>query len=87
MEKETNFSTIRVLVSARSGEITSCRILSEAKSEGSDFLTDEIREAWAKAIVENQTAETDAITGATLQFSAGAVKEAMSEILDQINGK
>ncbi len=85
-EKETNFSTISVYVSTREGKITKCRITSEAKSAGSDFLTDEIRESWAKAIVENQTADTDAITGATLQFSAAAVKEAVAEILGQVNG-
>ena len=85
-EKETNFSIIRVLVSTKNGEITGCRILSEAKSEGSDFLTDEIRSAWAKEIVANQTAETDAITGATLQFSSGAVREAVAEILSQVSG-
>ena len=86
-EKETNFSTIRVMVSTKNDEITDCTITSEAKSEGSDFLTDEIRTAWAKAIVENQTAETDAITGATLQFSAGAVKEAVAEIQQQMSGE
>ena len=86
-EKETNFSIIRVLVSTKNGEITGCRILSEAKSEGSDFLTDEIRSAWAKEIVANQTAETDAITGATLQFSSGAVREAVAEILEKVQGK
>ena len=85
-EKETNFSTISVYVNTREGKITKCRITSEAKSAGSDFLTDEIRESWAKAIVENQTADTDAITGATLQFSAAAVKEAVAEILGQVNG-
>ena len=86
-EKETNFSTIRVMISTKNDEITDCTITSEAKSEGSDFLTDEIRTAWAKAIVENQTAETDAITGATLQFSAGAVKEAVAEIQQQMAGE
>ena len=86
-EKETNFSIIRVFVSTKNGEITGCRILSEAKSEGSDFLTDEIRSAWAKEIVANQTAETDAITGATLQFSSGAVREAVAEILEKVQGK
>ena len=54
------------------------------QSEGSDFLTDEIKTAWAKEIVENQTADTDAITGATIQLSAGAVKEAVAEILEMI---
>ncbi|MBR6965650.1 MAG: ammonia-forming cytochrome c nitrite reductase subunit c552 [Clostridia bacterium] len=86
-EKETNFSTVRVTVSTKNGEITSCRITSEGKSEGSDFLTDEIRAEWAKAIVENQSAETDIITGATLQFSAGAVQEAVNEILQKISGR
>ena len=83
-EKETNFSVIRVIVGTQSGKITSCRILSEAKSEGSDFLTDEIKAAWAQAIVENQGAEADAITGATLTFSSGAVQEAVTEILEKI---
>ena len=86
-EKETNFSTIRVMISTKNDEITDCTITSEAKSEGSDFLTDEIRADWAKAIVENQTAETEAITGATLQFSAGAVKEAVAEIRQQMSGE
>ena len=86
-EKETNFSTIRVMIGTKNDEITDCTITSEAKSEGSDFLTDEIKAAWAKAIVENQTAETEAITGATLQFSAGAVKEAVAEIRQQMSGE
>ncbi len=85
-EKETNFSTIRVTVSTKNDVITDCKITSEAKSEGSDFLTDEIKTEWAKAIVENQGAEAEAITGATLQFSAGAVKEAVAEIQQQIAG-
>ena len=86
-EKETDFSKIRMIVTTRNGVITDCRIRSEAKSEGTDFLTDAIRDAWAKAIVENQTAETDAISGATLKFSAGAVKEAVAEILEKAQGK
>ena len=85
-EKETNFSTIRVSANAENGKITACKITSEAKMEGSDFLTDEIRTAWANAIVESGNAEADAITGATLQFSAGAVKEAVADILAQAGG-
>ena len=85
-EKETNFSTIRVSANAENGKITACKITSEAKMEGSDFLTDEIRTAWANAIVEAGNAEADAITGATLQFSAGAVKEAVADILAQAGG-
>ncbi len=86
-EKETDFSKIRVIVSTKNGEITDCRITSEAKSEGSDFLNDEIKAAWAKAIVENQTADTDALTGATLKFSAGAVQEAVAEIRQRMAGE
>ena len=51
---------------------------------GGDLLTDEIRNAWAEAIVENGTAETDAITGATLSFSREAVADAVHEILSGI---
>ncbi len=82
-EKETNFSVIRVFAGTKDGKITDCRITSEGEN---DYLTEEIRTAWAKAIVENQTADTDAITGATLQYSAGAVQEAVAEILRQIGG-
>lgn len=84
VEKETDFSKIRVSITAQNGKITDVNITSEAKTTGSDFLTEEIKAAWAKSIVENQTAETDAITGASLKFSAGAVKEAVAEILDMI---
>ena len=80
-KRETNFSIIRVYIDTKNGEITKCRITSEAKSEGSDFLTDEIKADWAKAIEENGTAETDVITGATLKFSSAAVVEAVNEIL------
>ena len=84
-EKETDYSVIRVLLAMQGGRITDCVITSEGKAEGTDFLTDEIREKWADAIVKNQTAETDAITGATLKFSAGAVQEAVKEILADLN--
>ncbi len=47
-------------------------------------MTDEIRDAWAKAIMENGTAETDAITGATIQASAKAVIDAVNKILEKI---
>ena len=69
--KETNFSIIRVIVTTENGKITGCRILSEAKSEGSDFLTDQIREDWAKAIVKSGSAETEG-SGAAPEPSSGA---------------
>ena len=86
-EKETDFSKIRVLISTKNDVITECKITSEAKSEGSDFLKDEIKTEWAKAIVEAQGAENDTITGATLKFSAGAVTEAVAEIKAQMAGE
>ena len=54
--------------------------------EGKDLLTDEIRDAWARAILESGSAAPDAISSATLQFSAASVTEAMTEILDRIAG-
>ena len=83
-EQKTNFSVIRVYANAEDGKITECSIASEGEN---DYLTDEIRDKWAKAIVENQSADTDIITGATLQFSAGAVQEAVNEILQKISGR
>ena len=83
-KRETNFSTIRVSIDTKEGKITDCKITSEAKMENSDFLTDEIREAWAKAIVENGTADVDVITGASLKFSSEAVVDAVNEILGRI---
>ena len=83
VKKETDFSVIRVYADTKGGKITSCRIESEEKSAGSDFLTDEIKDEWAKAIVENGTAETDVITGATTKLSSAAVIEAVNEILAQ----
>ena len=54
------------------------------KERLSALLTDAIREEWAKAIVDTQSAEPDAITSATLKISAGAVQEAAAEILEKI---
>ncbi len=85
--KETDYSVIRVIVSTRNGVITGCTITSEEKSKGSDFLKDSIRKEWADAIVAAQTAETDAITGATLKLSSAAVREAVAELLETIGGK
>jgi len=85
-ESETSFSIITVIAYAKNGKLASVKILSDG-AEGDDLMTDGIKAEWAKAILENGTAETDAITGATLKFSATAVREAMTEILDKMNGK
>ena len=48
-----------------------------------DLLTDKIRNEWAQAILESGSTAPDAITGATLKFSAQSVQEAMEEILSE----
>ena len=86
MEKENAFSKITVIASAKNGKLIGLKILSEGE-DGKDLLTDEIRAEWAKAVLESQNAAPDAITGATLTFSAGSVQEALTEILDMAAGK
>ena len=86
VDKENQFSKITVIALAQNGKLTSVKILS-GDGAAKDFLTDEIKAEWAKAIVESQSAAPDAITGATLTFSAGSVQEAMTEILDKANIK
>ena len=83
--KENAFSKVTVTASAKNGKLTDVQISSEGE-EGKDLLTDAIREEWAKAILESGSAASDAITGATLTFSAGSVQEAMTEILAEMNG-
>ena len=84
-EKETPFSTILVTVSTKGGKITDCKITSEAKSEGSDLLTDEIKKSWAEYIAANQNADMDAVSGVTV--SGNAVKEAFAEIQGLMAGE
>ena len=84
--KQNDFSVITVIASTKNGELTDVKILSEGE-DGKDLLTDEIRENWAKAILESGSASPDVITGASLKFSAASVQEAMTEILGQISGK
>ena len=84
--KENTFSKVTVTASAKNGKLTDVQITSEGE-EGKDLLTDEIRNEWAKAILESGSAAPDAITGATLKFSAGSVQEAMTEILANMNGE
>ena len=83
--KENAFSKVTVTAAAKNGTLTSVKITSEGE-EGKDLLTDAIREEWGKAILESGSAAPDAITGASLKFSAGSVQEAMTEILEKMNG-
>ena len=85
-ESENSFSVITVIAYAKNGKLTSVKILSDG-AEGEDLLTDEIKAEWAQAILESGSAEPDAVSGATLKFSATCVTEAMTEILDKMNGK
>ena len=59
-----------------------CKVICDAKEGQMDLVTDENEEAWAKAVVETQGAELDAVTGATV--SSDAVREAVAEILEKI---
>ncbi|MBR2854624.1 MAG: FMN-binding protein, partial [Clostridia bacterium] len=82
--QENSFSKVTVIVGAKNGQITSCRIESEGDQ---DLLTDEIRNEWAKAIIESGSATPDAITGSTLKFSAQSVQDAVAAILAQMSGE
>ena len=81
--KENQYSKVTVTVGTKNGTMTSCRISSEGEQ---DLLTDAIRDEWAKAILESGSAAPDAVTGASLTFSAQSVQEAMTDILAQMNG-
>jgi uncharacterized protein with FMN-binding domain len=80
--KGNSFSRVTVTAYTKNGKLTDVKIESEGDA---DLLTDEIREEWAKAILESGSASPDAITGASLKFSAESVQEAMTEILEMIN--
>ncbi len=82
-EAVNDFSTVDVYAAVRGGLIDDCVISS---SGDNDLLTDELRSEWAKAVVESQSADTDAITGASLTFSAASVKEAVDDILARAAG-
>ena len=79
-ESTNNFSTVKVEATVDGGKITECAITSSGEG---DLLNDATREEWAKSIVEYQTADNDVISGATLTYSAGSVKEATDYILVQ----
>ena len=83
-DQENDFSKVTVIAAAKSGKLTSVKILS---SGDKDLLTDEIRDEWAKAILESGSAAPDVITGASLTFSAQSVQDAVTEILAKIDGE
>ena len=79
-EATNDFSTVQVDMTIKGQEITDCAITS---SGDNDLMTDAIRQEWAQAIVDAQSADTDVITGASLKFSAASVKECVGDILVQ----
>ena len=83
-ENTNQFSTVKVDATFEGGKITAATVSSDGGA--TDLLTDELRATWGDAIVEAQSADADAITGASLVFSAGSVKEAMDDILAQASG-
>ena len=82
-EAANDFSAVDVYIAVRNGLIDDCVISS---SGDSDLLTDDIRAEWARAVVESQSADADAISGASLTFSAASVKEAVDDILAHAAG-
>ena len=83
-ESTNDFSTVKVDMTIKGETITDCTITS---SGDNDLMTDAIRDEWAKAIVEAQSADTDVITGASLKFSANSVRECVDDILVQAGMK
>ncbi len=83
-EAANDFSTVKVDATIEGGKIADCAITS---SGDNDLMTDAIRQEWAQAIVDAQSADADAITGATLAFSAASVKECVDDILAQASGE
>lgn len=78
--QNSGFSTVTVTMTFSEDAITDCKITS---SGDQDFLTDELRETWAKAIVEAQGSEVDAVTSSTLSFSVKAVQDAVADCVAQ----
>ena len=79
-ESTNDFSTVKVDMTIKGETITDCAITS---SGDNDLMTDAIRQEWADAIVEAQSADTDVITGASLKFSAASVKACVDDIMVQ----
>ena len=79
-ERANDFSTVRVAMTVDGDRITDCEIATEGAS---DLMTDELRQAWAQSIVDNQSADNDVISGATLTYSAASVREAVDDIMVQ----
>ena len=79
-DSQNAYSDVHVEMTVQDGRITDASISS---SGDSDLLSDATREEWAKSIVDNQSADNDVISSATLSYSAASVQEAANDILVQ----
>ena len=70
--KTISYSEIGVSMTFDANSITACEITSSGEQ---DLLTDDKKTAMAKAIVEGQSADVDAVTSCTLVASVGAIQE------------
>ncbi|MBQ6348028.1 MAG: ammonia-forming cytochrome c nitrite reductase subunit c552, partial [Clostridia bacterium] len=83
VRKTTDFSDIDVAVTVLDGKLTQAAVSSEALEGQVDMLTDDIRNAWAEQIVNNQA--VDAVSGVTV--SSTAVQEAVDELMARAAGE
>ena len=83
VRKTTDFSDIDVAVTVLDGKLTQAAVSSEALDGQVDMLTDDIRNAWAEQIVNNQA--VDAVSGVTV--SSTAVQEAVDELMARAAGE
>lgn len=81
--KTISYAEIAVSMTFDANSITACEITS---SGAQDLLTEEKKTAMAKAIVEGQSADVDAVTSCTLVASVGAVQECVADCIAQAMG-
>lgn len=81
--KTISYSEIGVSMTFDANSITACEITSSGEQ---DLLTDDKKTAMAKAIVEGQSADVDAVTSCTLVASVGAIQECVADCIAQATG-
>lgn len=81
--KTISYSEIGVSMTFDANSITACEITSSGEQ---DLLTDDKKTAMAKAIVEGQSADVDAVTSCTLVASVGAIQECVADCIAQTTG-
>ena len=81
--KTISYSEIGVSMTFDANSITACEITSSGEQ---DLLTDDKKTAMAKAIVEGQSADVDAVTSCTLVASVGAIQKCVADCIAQATG-